>query len=388
MFCLLQLARCDRFAVLIAGSNDFYNYRHQADIFNMYQQLVKRGFDDQHITMMAYDDIALSSENPFRGKVFHTLKHVNIYPGSSKINYAHNSVTADQFYTVLTTLKSTTSDNVYIYYDNHGGPGILGVPDGVPGGYIEAEPLAKAFDTMEAKGLYGKLFFGIEACYSGSVAAVFRAKNMCTITAANDDESSYAAVYDSTVGAYLSNEFSNYFMAYLDSNPQNTIGNLYTKVKAQTTGSHVCYYGDVNMKNLKLSDFLGTPNEVVAPKADAKIDIIPHYLATKSTLYQLAQSTDAKIAGRAKVALHEVIAAAEKLDLTLTSIAEILEPETKNVLRAKCGKITPEYFEVLHYFTEKYGVVKGDDMIKLRVLVNLALKHKVADIKAAIDAIC
>jgi len=355
----------------------------------MYTQLKARGFDDEHIIQCAYDDIAQSASNPFKGQIFHTLDHVNIYPGSSAIDYAGKKVTAQQFYDVLTTLPSTSEDNVYVYYDNHGGPGILGVPDGVSGGYIKADALAAAFTQMATNKNYKYIFFGIEACYAGSVAKLFTAPNMCTITAANDHESSYAAVMDSKVGTYLSNEFSNYWMAYLDEHADMTIGDIYTTVQSQTTGSHVMFYGDESMKSMKLSDFLGTPNKVVAHNAVKKADIVPTYLATKCTLKQFSESADAAVAAKAKIALHELIAAQDKIRMTMTEIARQLEPATaENALYQQCGEITKEYFEVLDYFTAKYGKVNGDDLPAFSVLVNLCNNHSVAAIKAAIDAIC
>jgi legumain len=48
----------DHWAVLVAGSNGFWNYRHQADICHAYQVLVKNGFPADNIILMAYDDIA------------------------------------------------------------------------------------------------------------------------------------------------------------------------------------------------------------------------------------------------------------------------------------------------------------------------------------------
>ena len=48
----------DHWAVLVAGSNGFWNYRHQADICHAYQVLLKNGFPASNIIVMAYDDIA------------------------------------------------------------------------------------------------------------------------------------------------------------------------------------------------------------------------------------------------------------------------------------------------------------------------------------------
>jgi legumain len=354
----------------------------------MYTMLKNRGFDDQHIIQCQYDDIVQSASNPFKGQIFHTLDHVNVYPGASTIDYTGKKVTAQQFYDILTTLPSTSEDYVYIYYDNHGGPGILGVPDGVSGGTITADELSAAFNTMATKKNYKYIFFGIEACYSGSVAEVFTAPNMATITAANNQESSYAAVMDSKVGTYLTNEFSNYWMQYMDNHADKTIGDIYQTVKSQTSGSHVCFYGDESMKSLKLSLFLGTPN-VVTPHNEVKeIEIVPTYLATKSTLKLFSESADASVAAEAKVALQALIASQDKFRMTLTAISKQLEPENQNALYEPCGKITKEYFEVLRYFTSKYGMVNGDDLPYFSVFVNLCNKHSVASIKAAIDAIC
>ena len=67
---VLVPALCVNWAVLTAGSNSYYNYRHQADVFHAYQVLLKRGFDAENIIVLAYDDIASAKNNPFPGKIF------------------------------------------------------------------------------------------------------------------------------------------------------------------------------------------------------------------------------------------------------------------------------------------------------------------------------
>ena len=42
---LLVLASCDHWAILVAGSNTYSNYRHQADVYHAYHTLIKGGFD-------------------------------------------------------------------------------------------------------------------------------------------------------------------------------------------------------------------------------------------------------------------------------------------------------------------------------------------------------
>ena len=68
--CLILAASCANWAVLVAGSNTWYNYRHQADVFHAYKMLLAKGFDENNIIVIAYDDIANNTRNPFPGKVF------------------------------------------------------------------------------------------------------------------------------------------------------------------------------------------------------------------------------------------------------------------------------------------------------------------------------
>lgn len=57
-------------ALLIAGSAGWGNYRHQADVCHSYQVLRRGGLRADHIVVMMYDDIASNFENPVPGKIF------------------------------------------------------------------------------------------------------------------------------------------------------------------------------------------------------------------------------------------------------------------------------------------------------------------------------
>ena len=57
-------------AVLIAGSNGYRNYRHQADVCHAYRILRERGLQDDNIITFVYDDIAYDKLNPYQGQIF------------------------------------------------------------------------------------------------------------------------------------------------------------------------------------------------------------------------------------------------------------------------------------------------------------------------------
>jgi len=123
----------------------------------------------------------------------------DVYEGC-KIDYKGKEVNAANFIKVLSgdassngpVLKSTAADRVFVYYVDHGGPGILGVPDGAKGGYITAKSVNKALETLHSKGGYKELLFYLEACESGSIFnKLLTAPNVKAVTAASPKESSW-----------------------------------------------------------------------------------------------------------------------------------------------------------------------------------------------------
>ena len=72
----------NHWAVIMAGSNTYSNYRHQADTHHAVQIMLANGIPRENIIHLAYDDIANSSSNPFPGQLFNkpaTGEGVNVY---------------------------------------------------------------------------------------------------------------------------------------------------------------------------------------------------------------------------------------------------------------------------------------------------------------------
>ncbi|KER19316.1 hypothetical protein T265_15580, partial [Opisthorchis viverrini] len=117
LFCINHLARLNavsvhnwsskfnnnpskNWVVLVAGTNTWRNYRHQADVFHAYQIVRKNNVPAENIITFAYDDIANKPRNPFKGKVFHDYLYEDIYQGV-EIDYRGKDVTRDNFVKVL-----------------------------------------------------------------------------------------------------------------------------------------------------------------------------------------------------------------------------------------------------------------------------------------------
>ncbi len=67
---LLTVSAGENWAVIVAGSNGFWNYRHQADVCHAYHILIRNGYKPENVIVFSYNDVANARENPFRGKLF------------------------------------------------------------------------------------------------------------------------------------------------------------------------------------------------------------------------------------------------------------------------------------------------------------------------------
>lgn len=78
-------------ALLVAGSNEYYNYRHQADVCHAFHVLKEHGIPESNIIVMMYDDIAHSEDNPTPGVILNQPGGSNVYAGVPK-DYTNREV--------------------------------------------------------------------------------------------------------------------------------------------------------------------------------------------------------------------------------------------------------------------------------------------------------
>lgn len=82
----------DHWAVIVAGSNSFWNYRHQADAHHAWNVVTRNGIPEENVILFAYDDIAFNSMNPIPGAIFNQPNGENVY-NAEAIDYRGAAVT-------------------------------------------------------------------------------------------------------------------------------------------------------------------------------------------------------------------------------------------------------------------------------------------------------
>ena len=254
-------------AVLIAGSNGYYNYRHQADISHSYQILRKLGnFPDKNIIVMMYNDIVNNTENPIPGKLFNEPGGIDVYNNIS-ISYQGNKVTAINFLNVIQGIKegdtlngpvleSKKNDNIFIYYSDHGATGLVAMPSGDP---LYANDLINALNNMYKKNMYSQLVFYLEACESGSMfnGLLSNNTNIFATTAATPTQPSYAYYYNNTLQTYMADEYSIRWMQDSTNNWNSfeSLINQFKNVQNMTKESQPQKYGDIKFDNEPIEYF-------------------------------------------------------------------------------------------------------------------------------------
>lgn len=159
---LLGLVYCSDWAVIVSGSNGYWNYRHQAAAAAAYQYYRKRGIPKQNIILFISSSVVQDENNPFKGKLFS-------FPGSNTSNklenvdieYSGEEVTANKVLNVLAgnsfsgkrVLHSTYSDVVYFTVFEYGAPGVITLPKDT----IFGSDLQETIRTMKEKRMYKEL---------------------------------------------------------------------------------------------------------------------------------------------------------------------------------------------------------------------------------------
>ncbi|KAG8449025.1 hypothetical protein GDO86_015910 [Hymenochirus boettgeri] len=278
-----------QWVVLVAGSNGWYNYRHQADVCHAYQIIKKNGIPDEQIVVMMYDDIANNDENPTKGVIINRPNGSDVYAGILK-DYTGDDVTPQNLLAVLRgdamavkgkgsgkVIHSGPNDHVFVYFTDHGAPGLLAFPNDD----LHVMDLNKTIQYMYENKKYKKMVFYIEACESGSMMNHLPNNiDVYATTAANPHESSYACYYDEERDTYLGDLYSVSWMEDSDVEDltKETLHRQFVLVKKHTNTSHVMQYGNRTISQMKVNQFQGTGMIAAAPvylEPVKQLDLMP-----------------------------------------------------------------------------------------------------------------
>ena len=241
----------DKWALLVAGSSGWKNYRHQADVLAMYQLLKARGYKDERIVLVMEDDIAFHSSNPQQGIIQVSVGGENLYQ-QVEVDYRLSDLNPEDIKAILLgqeneklpqVIRATNKDNVLVFWSGHGLSKELCWDNHDTG--LTYDFAKEIFEEMNAEKAYRKSLWLVETCYSGSVMQACEGfPGILAITAANVNETSKADIFSSDLGVWMSNRFTYTFRDEITNDASISLRELYYKLFINTVGSHVMLYNE------------------------------------------------------------------------------------------------------------------------------------------------
>uniref|UniRef100_A0A2K5PPQ8 Legumain n=1 Tax=Cebus imitator TaxID=2715852 RepID=A0A2K5PPQ8_CEBIM len=201
--------------VILAGSNGWYNYRHQADA---YQVIHWNGIPNEQIVVMMYDDTAYAEDNPTPGIVTDRPNGTDVYKGVPK-DYTGEDVTPQNFLAILRG------------------------------------------DAEAVKGIgSGKVL------KSGPQDHVVRLNHPLHVQTQNVPKDG-ACYYDEKRSTCLGDWYSVNWMEDSDVEDlmKETLRKQYHLVKSHTNTSHVMRYGNKTISTMKVMQFQGMKHNAISP---------------------------------------------------------------------------------------------------------------------------
>lgn len=243
--------KSESYALIIAGSSGWENYRHQADALRMYQLLKENGMDDDHILLIAQDDIAWNEKNPYPGNIYSSSENENVYR-DVVVDCKLSEMNFEGLYDKLTDdtgkgISPGPNDNLFIYWCGHGSSaGPVWDERLVP-----AKDVASLLKRLSVEERFRKVLFAIETCFSGQIGLESEGiPGLLCLTAANELETSKVSSYSTSMSIWMSNSFSDALIDQLTANPDMNINSLYRTIYNRTIGSHVSVYNANMFDNL------------------------------------------------------------------------------------------------------------------------------------------
>ena len=295
-----------------------------------------------------YDDVANDPMNPRPGTLINH-PHGSDLREEMRIDYSGEAVTVENFLALLAgdsidpvaskgigwissgrKIEAGPNDRIFVYYSDHGAPGVLGMPNGK---MVYADEMHKAITRRaEAHGFREMTLF-VEACESGSMFKGLLKGNLevMAVTAANSHESSWGTycpgMKPEPPEGYLTclgDLFSVSWMEDADISDltHESLRTMFKKVRQRTSrnftyvqGSHVERFGDLSISDEYAADFLGELNNGQRPSDETQLSLQRYQDAV--------EQREADLVHLRTLALHGDKIAAEELETEIKRRAAI-----------------------------------------------------------------
>ncbi len=272
-------ALTNQYAVLVQGSDGYDNFRHQADVLNVYQTLRRGGFPDDHIILIIDKSVASDAANIEPGVIRAMPNGPDLLGGTTagsgipaaEVDYDNSVLKPQDVADILAgrsssrlpvVLPQDAGQNVLFYWSGHGNSAEHGGTDEFSwcdnsyGDGFTATLLRQTAEQMK----YRKLFIVAEPCYGECVIrAIEGLPGVLAMSGASATEQSWADCWSNAARIWMCDRFTLNFVNCLTDNPMTSFRDLFLYCAQYTLGSHAKIVNAADYGNL----FTSGPSEFI-----------------------------------------------------------------------------------------------------------------------------
>ncbi|KAK8803564.1 hypothetical protein WA158_001258 [Blastocystis sp. Blastoise] len=208
------------YAVLVAPSMFFKNYRHTANILEIYRFLKQHDFPDENIILMLSGEIDVDNRNPNMPSIIgENNPNVDLMK-DVQVDYYGSEVTLDTFENVL---LNKMNSSISFYRQLHSDANREGFFKFRETEDLTTKHLSMILNEMYILKRYKHILLFLDTCQSSSLQQYPFPPNILSISSSTSPESSYSYGYNRQLGVTLTDQFTYYLLQALQSKQYSTL---------------------------------------------------------------------------------------------------------------------------------------------------------------------
>ena len=256
------------YAVLVASSRYWFNYRHAMNALGIYEILKQNGVPDSQIILMIADEYAINPRNPYKNGMYASgIKNANWYTEHTEIDYRSGDVTVQNFLDAVAGVaprsiqpKAGDKNNLLIYLTGHGGDQFFKFRDEEE---ITARDIANLMENLHKENKFQKTLLVADTCQAFTIFDKVETENVLALGTSLRGENAYAHHSDQDLGLSVIERWTLGFLnkykgAPLTSDPSLEQLMVVPFRDKRTLGAHVgIKENSITFRDTTVSEFFG-----------------------------------------------------------------------------------------------------------------------------------
>lgn len=218
-------------AVVVCGSDFWFNVRHLNSALAVRALLLRRGLLPSQLLLLSAMDLVCAPVNPLPGCLpADSSLASNLLPADVRVDWSGRAVTVELFLSLLsgrlegpTSLQSDERSTVLVFMSGHGGDDFFKFSDREE---LSAADVGAVLDEMALRRRFGRLLWVVDTCQAETLARAITAPNVTFLGSSLRGQNSFGFQWSEALHAGLNDRFTVQLLAFLDAAEERSVGAL------------------------------------------------------------------------------------------------------------------------------------------------------------------